>query len=39
MDSLSKERHLLPWDIDLVIDESVDELEEEPEVEVWIVVD
>ncbi len=25
-------RHLLPWDIDLVIDESVDEDEEEPEV-------
>ncbi len=23
--------HLLPWDIDLVIDESVDESEEEPE--------
>ncbi len=26
-----KLRHLLPWDIDLVIDESVDEQEEEPE--------
>ena len=25
-------RHLLPWDIELVIDESVDEQEEEPEV-------
>ena len=25
-------RHLLPWDIDLVIDEPVDEHEEEPEV-------
>ena len=25
-------RHLLPWDIELVIDESVDEPEEEPEV-------
>ena len=25
-------RHLLPWDIDLVIDEPVDEQEEEPEV-------
>jgi hypothetical protein len=25
-------RHLLPWDIELVIDESVDEKEEEPEV-------
>ncbi len=24
-------RHLLPWDIELVIDESVDEKEEEPE--------
>ena len=25
-------RHLLPWDIELVIDEPVDEQEEEPEV-------
>ena len=25
-------RHLLPWDIELVIDEPVDEPEEEPEV-------
>ncbi len=25
-------RNLIPWDIDLVIDESVDEQEEEPEV-------
>ena len=25
-------RHLLPWDIEFVIDESVDEQEEEPEV-------
>ncbi len=25
-------RHLLPWDIDLVIDDPVDEQEEEPEV-------
>ena len=25
-------RHLLPWDIELVIDETVDEQEEEPEV-------
>ena len=25
-------RHLLPWDIELVIDESVDEQEEDPEV-------
>ncbi len=25
-------RHLLPWDIDLVIDETVDEQEDEPEV-------
>ena len=25
-------RHLLPWDIGLVIDEPVDEHEEEPEV-------
>ena len=25
-------RHLLPWDIELVIDEPVDEEEEEPEV-------
>ena len=25
-------RNLLPWDIDLVIDEPVDEQEEEPEV-------
>ena len=25
-------RNLIPWDIDLVIDESVDEKEEEPEV-------
>jgi hypothetical protein len=25
-------RHLLPWDIEYVIDESVDEQEEEPEV-------
>jgi hypothetical protein len=24
--------HLLPWDIDLIIDESVDQTEEEPEV-------
>ena len=24
--------HLLPWDIDLIIDEPVDESEEEPEV-------
>jgi hypothetical protein len=24
--------HLLPWDIELIIDESVDEPEEEPEV-------
>ena len=24
-------RHLLPWDIELVVDESVDEKEEEPE--------
>ncbi len=31
-------RHLLPWDIELVIDEPVDEQEEEPEVEVRIVV-
>ena len=30
--------HLLPWDIELVIDEPVDEEEEEPEVKVWIVV-
>ena len=25
-------RHLLPWDIEFVIDETVDEREEEPEV-------
>ena len=25
-------RHLLPWDIEFVIDESVDEQDEEPEV-------
>jgi hypothetical protein len=25
-------RHLLPWDIELIIDEPVDESEEEPEV-------
>ena len=25
-------RHLLPWDIELVIDKPVDEQEEEPEV-------
>jgi hypothetical protein len=25
-------RHLLPWDIEIVIDEAVDEQEEEPEV-------
>jgi hypothetical protein len=31
-------RHLLLWDIDLVIDESVDESEVEPEVQLWIVV-
>jgi hypothetical protein len=31
-------RHLLPWDIEIVIDEPVDEPEEEPEVYVWIVV-
>ncbi len=31
-------RHLLPWDIELVIDEPVDEQEEEPEVQVWIAV-
>ncbi len=31
-------RHLLSWDIELVIDELVDESEEEPEVYVWIVV-
>ncbi len=31
-------RNLLPWDIDLVIDDPVDEQEEEPEIEVWIVV-
>jgi hypothetical protein len=30
MDSLSKEE--LPWDIELVIDEPVDEQEKEPEV-------
>ena len=26
--------HLVPWDIELLIDEPVDEPEEEPEVEV-----
>ena len=32
-------RHLLPWDIELVIDEPVDnKQEEEPEVQVRIVV-
>ena len=31
-------RHLLPWDIELVIDEPVDTQEEEPEVQVRIVV-
>ncbi len=33
-------RDLLPWDIEVVIDEPVDEKEEEPEayVPVWIVV-
>jgi hypothetical protein len=30
-------RHLLPWDIEFVIDEPVDEHEEEPDVLVWIV--
>ena len=30
-------RHLLPWGIDLVIDDPVDEHEEEPEVYVCIV--
>jgi hypothetical protein len=25
-------RHLLPWDIELVVDEPVDDQEEEPEV-------
>ncbi len=29
---------LLPWDIEFVIDEPVDEKEKEPEVKVWIVV-
>ena len=32
------QHHPLPWDIELVIDESVDNHEEEPEVQVWIVV-
>jgi hypothetical protein len=31
-------RHLLPWDIKFVIDEPVDEEEEEPKVQVQIVV-
>jgi hypothetical protein len=29
--------HLLPWDIELTIDEPVDESEEEPEVQEWII--
>ena len=29
--------HLLPWDIDLIIDDPVDEPEEEPEVQVCII--
>ncbi len=31
-------RTLLPWDIEILIDEPVDEKKEEPEVQVWIVV-
>ena len=30
-ESLDSVTHLLPWDIELVVDESVDEKEEEPE--------
>jgi hypothetical protein len=32
------QHHQLSWDIELVIDGSVDNHEEEPEVQVWIVV-
>jgi hypothetical protein len=36
----ARAKDLLPWDIELVIDESIDEKEEEPEAQVqgWIVV-